>query len=496
LLIQFIISFFVLQDVFADSGRVRLFEQAKIETALAVPVFSGKSGSPAFVFCCYSFVRTGSVPFVLKFVQQALKLLWGGLDKVQPHESVGEDLWRDVAPADLGEMAADVEMQQHFMIKKRPIGSISNEQYEHNDVDDDLAAQIETLEGPSGTPIAASIYTGRGASSDYGTSGDHYHEEIFPSLVQPIQYQTFQSVQSHIQDAIKSVANMQPVHQHVVTNPSGSKRAHVFQQGSPQISYMQAVQDQRQPQQMYAEATSTAQSFAQQQQQQSLNVEQTHYAQQKQQAYGLPSPTFLSQASPSQHSNQFQGQQQQYAGSFDSSAGANNSGFLPAVSAPLPLGRPLPLPKQVVNSQSTGSSHMKHSSSDSLQDLLRDPSLLQPTPQFDSSPVPDTVFDSFQLGGSIQQLQQMPYQQNMQQPYGNNIYTAPSPATKPQPEPSPNPVYSVPVDQLSSNGMSFAPIPIQTQHNADGTTENLSYCMPTSKSVQATNSNGKVSQWF
>lgn len=33
---------------------------------------------------------------------------------------VGKEMWRDVAPADLGEMAADLEMQQEFLRKKRP----------------------------------------------------------------------------------------------------------------------------------------------------------------------------------------------------------------------------------------------------------------------------------------------------------------------------------------------------------------------------------------
>jgi hypothetical protein len=52
-------------------------------------------------------------------VQQALRLLWTGLDKVEPHQSIGKEMWKDVAPADLGEMAADVEMQHAFLQKKR-----------------------------------------------------------------------------------------------------------------------------------------------------------------------------------------------------------------------------------------------------------------------------------------------------------------------------------------------------------------------------------------
>lgn len=108
-----------------DSARAAAFGYAKIQTAFAIPVFSARTASPACVVCCYSLVRSDSVPCVLRFVQQALRLLWDGLDKVEPHESVGVELWRDVAPADLGEMAADIEMQQHFLKKKRPLESIS-----------------------------------------------------------------------------------------------------------------------------------------------------------------------------------------------------------------------------------------------------------------------------------------------------------------------------------------------------------------------------------
>jgi hypothetical protein len=116
---------FVLQDVIVDSARAAAFERANIKTALAVPIFSSGAVSPACVLCCYSLVRADAVPAVLRFVQQALRLLWTGLDKVEPHQSIGRDLWRDVAPADLGEMAADVEMQHAFLKKKRPHNSIS-----------------------------------------------------------------------------------------------------------------------------------------------------------------------------------------------------------------------------------------------------------------------------------------------------------------------------------------------------------------------------------
>jgi hypothetical protein len=106
--------------VFFDAGRADAFQKSNIQTVLSVPVYSDNHTLPACIVSCYSLVRSGSVPFVLKFVQQALKLLWGGLDRVAPHGSVGENLWKGVAPADLGEMAADIEMQQHFLSKKRP----------------------------------------------------------------------------------------------------------------------------------------------------------------------------------------------------------------------------------------------------------------------------------------------------------------------------------------------------------------------------------------
>lgn len=105
--------------------RAAAFAKAKIMTVLAVPIFSSGSISPACVLCCYSLVRAEAVPAVLRFVQQALRLLWTGLDKVEPHQSVGKDLWKDVAPADLGEMAADIEMHHAFLKKKRHHSSIS-----------------------------------------------------------------------------------------------------------------------------------------------------------------------------------------------------------------------------------------------------------------------------------------------------------------------------------------------------------------------------------
>jgi len=212
------------KDVFVDAGRASLFSQVKIETALAVPVFSGKSNTPSFVFSCYSFVRSGSVPFVLKFVQQALRLLWDGLDKVQPHKSIGNDLWRDVAPADLGEMAADVEMQQHFMIKKRPrsYSTDTSLSFREDPADSALASGFGSLGTPSGFQPVRSIYTGA------ASGGDNYDDDDFePNVVVPLHYQPVHAVHSHIQQAVQSVADLKPMHLHVDTNEQGSKRAHV-----------------------------------------------------------------------------------------------------------------------------------------------------------------------------------------------------------------------------------------------------------------------------
>ena len=71
-------------------------------------------------------VGSDSETFILKFLQQALRSLWAGLDNVEPHESIGKTLWKGVAPADLGEMAADTEMQKAFYRKKRPYESMVN----------------------------------------------------------------------------------------------------------------------------------------------------------------------------------------------------------------------------------------------------------------------------------------------------------------------------------------------------------------------------------
>ena len=85
-----------------------------------MPIFSAGDVSPSCILSCYSLLHAESVPFVVNFVQKAVRLLWDGLDQIDPHESVGKVLWNNVGPSDLGEMAADVEMQKAFIGKKRP----------------------------------------------------------------------------------------------------------------------------------------------------------------------------------------------------------------------------------------------------------------------------------------------------------------------------------------------------------------------------------------
>jgi hypothetical protein len=119
-------------DIIVDSVRREAFAVSNIKTALAVPIFSSGSMAPSCVLSFYSLVRSDCVPFVLKFVQQALRSLWLGLERLEPHQSIGRELWKDVAPADLGEMAADLEMQKAFYQKKRPFDAISTKKVRHS----------------------------------------------------------------------------------------------------------------------------------------------------------------------------------------------------------------------------------------------------------------------------------------------------------------------------------------------------------------------------
>ena len=92
----------------------------------------------------------------MNFVQKAVRLLWSGLDRVvNPHESVGK-LWKGVGPADLGEMAADVEMQKAFIGKKRPRGlsfqEIDSDRYRSMSILTDIDYLSDVLASPAILP--------------------------------------------------------------------------------------------------------------------------------------------------------------------------------------------------------------------------------------------------------------------------------------------------------------------------------------------------------
>lgn len=127
-------SRYIIKDIIADDARRDAFITSNIKTALAVPIFSN-STTPTCVLSFYSMVRSDSETFILKFLQQALRTLWAGLDNIEPHESIGPKLWKGVSAADLGEMAADTEMQKAFYTKKRPYQMIANtNSYNNNEV--------------------------------------------------------------------------------------------------------------------------------------------------------------------------------------------------------------------------------------------------------------------------------------------------------------------------------------------------------------------------
>jgi hypothetical protein len=217
-------------NVFVDSGRTAAFQRAGIQTVLAVPIFSRNEKLPTCVVACYSLVRASSAPFVLKFVQQALRLMWDGLEDVELHESVAADVWRDVGPADLGEMAADLEMQQHFFSRKRSrtysimedpslIPSVS-EQSRDDVSTGQLMQQLETMNLPNG-----------GRNNERTVVNTGYIPP--PPSPTPEEMMLMANIdvgmlQDYLADALKSVNESQSFsNQHVPTNPQGTKRAHI-----------------------------------------------------------------------------------------------------------------------------------------------------------------------------------------------------------------------------------------------------------------------------
>lgn len=262
-------------DVIVDSGRAAGFDNARIKTALAVPIFSPGVVTPACVLCCYSLFRTDSVPFVLRFVQQALRLLWVGLEHVEPHESVGKEKWRDVAPADLGQMAADTAMQKAFLVKKRPHNDISSSQDkaptlerrmsstsitsddgDHRARSSSLSLQLQLLNMPTekrSVPIQASSLSAllnasvkrappARLSSDLSQgslTGQPKTKRTHLSPPPPPEHEVFWTVQNHVQQAVRSVGDaiQGPEHQvHQNTPKNVPKHAQMTITPSPELS--------------------------------------------------------------------------------------------------------------------------------------------------------------------------------------------------------------------------------------------------------------------
>lgn len=196
-------------DVIFDQERRQAFEKAGIQTALAVPVAN-------CVLCCYSLVRTDPVPFVLKFLQQALRLLWVGLDNVDQPQ-VGQEIWKEVGPTDLGEMAADLEMHHEFLRKKRPHSVMQIDEI-GRDRSESLALQFDTL---SSSPSQMNVPI----SSNSQFCIEPYQEVEPASIVyvsqNPIVIDDFQN---HMRDALQAVGQAVPW---AVTNAEGTKRVHM-----------------------------------------------------------------------------------------------------------------------------------------------------------------------------------------------------------------------------------------------------------------------------
>lgn len=201
-------------DIIFDRERRHVSEKAGIKTALAVPVAK-------CVLCFYSLVRTDAVPFVLKFLQQALRLLWVGLDNVEKPQ-VGQEIWKEVGPTDLGEMAADLEMHHEFLRKKRPHSSMDGD--EIRDRSESLSIQFDTLARASSENVPL--------SSNSHFSIEPYHEVATTTeptnqaLVHPPQQSAIiDDVQNHLRDALRAVGNAVPW---TPTNIEGTKRAHIM----------------------------------------------------------------------------------------------------------------------------------------------------------------------------------------------------------------------------------------------------------------------------
>ena len=73
-----------------------------------------------------------------------------------------------------------------------------------DDVEPSLAFHMESLEAPSGIHSVRSIYTG--ASPGYGPSDDA-NDGSMPSGVTPVKFQSYETIQNTIQDAVRTIGN-------------------------------------------------------------------------------------------------------------------------------------------------------------------------------------------------------------------------------------------------------------------------------------------------
>lgn len=96
-----------------DTQRASILHSVNVNTVLAVPIVNTPKSHPSFIICFYSRDEVECVPFALRFVQQAVKLVW---NDVKPSETDG--IWQDVSFSHLGEMAGDFDTQQNFSRKR------------------------------------------------------------------------------------------------------------------------------------------------------------------------------------------------------------------------------------------------------------------------------------------------------------------------------------------------------------------------------------------
>lgn len=90
-----------------DSGRAGILQSVNVNTVLAIPIVNTN-----FIICFYSRDEVECLPFALRFVQQAVKLVW---NDVKPNTNGVQDaIWKDVTFSNLGEIAGDFDTQQNF----------------------------------------------------------------------------------------------------------------------------------------------------------------------------------------------------------------------------------------------------------------------------------------------------------------------------------------------------------------------------------------------